>query len=228
MAVADADAVRRVRERLRDREVAIWASGDGWAEMTARLFVTDAQALDQRLEALTATVCAGAARRRQQCSAPMASYPPSWSPSWPRPPDCVRCSRRPGPNRTTPRQPTWRPLCARDLTCRAPGCDRPATDSDLDHTIAYADGGATHPSNVKCLCRLHHQNSHSVAGVAHAAHPERCSTRDLAGGMAAAWTRITDLVVSLPGSRYSSTTAPGWRGRFRRCGQRTGWIPCSK
>ncbi len=44
----------------------------------------------------------------------------------------------------------------RDLTCRAPGCDRPATQCDVDHTIPYAQGGATHPSNLKCLCRLHH------------------------------------------------------------------------
>jgi hypothetical protein len=44
----------------------------------------------------------------------------------------------------------------RDLTCRAPGCDRPATGCDIDHTIPYSDGGATHPSNLKCLCRLHH------------------------------------------------------------------------
>jgi hypothetical protein len=44
----------------------------------------------------------------------------------------------------------------RDLTCRAPGCDRPATHCDIDHTIPYVDGGATHPSNLKCLCRLHH------------------------------------------------------------------------
>ncbi len=44
----------------------------------------------------------------------------------------------------------------RDLTCRAPGCDRPAAQCAVDHTIPYADGGATHPSNLKCLCRLHH------------------------------------------------------------------------
>ncbi|WP_197515956.1 HNH endonuclease signature motif containing protein, partial [Mycobacterium sp. 1465703.0] len=44
----------------------------------------------------------------------------------------------------------------RDLTCRWPGCDRPATDCDLDHTIPYADGGPTHASNLKCLCRTHH------------------------------------------------------------------------
>lgn len=44
----------------------------------------------------------------------------------------------------------------RDLTCRAPGCDRSATECDLDHTIPYADGGATHAPNLKCLCRVHH------------------------------------------------------------------------
>lgn len=44
----------------------------------------------------------------------------------------------------------------RDLTCRAPGCDQPAVYCDIDHTIPYADGGPTHPSNLKCLCRKHH------------------------------------------------------------------------
>jgi Domain of unknown function (DUF222)/HNH endonuclease len=44
----------------------------------------------------------------------------------------------------------------RDLTCRAPGCDEPAMNCDIDHTIPWADGGATHPSNLKCLCRKHH------------------------------------------------------------------------
>ena len=34
----------------------------------------------------------------------------------------------------------------RDLTCRAPGCDRPAIGCDIDHTIPYAQGGATHAS----------------------------------------------------------------------------------
>lgn len=45
---------------------------------------------------------------------------------------------------------------ARDLTCRAPGCDRPATDCDVDHTVAYGSGGWTHASNLKALCRKHH------------------------------------------------------------------------
>jgi hypothetical protein len=44
----------------------------------------------------------------------------------------------------------------RDLTCRWPGCDRPATECDLDHTIPYSQGGPTHASNLNCLCRTHH------------------------------------------------------------------------
>ncbi len=44
----------------------------------------------------------------------------------------------------------------RDLTCRFPGCDHPAMDCDLDHTIPHAHGGATHAANLKCYCRTHH------------------------------------------------------------------------
>lgn len=44
----------------------------------------------------------------------------------------------------------------RDLTCRFPGCDQPAPGCDIDHAIAWADGGATHPGNLRLLCRKHH------------------------------------------------------------------------
>ena len=44
---------------------------------------------------------------------------------------------------------------ARDLTCRMPGCDRPAVHGDIDHTRPYPYG-PTHPSNMKCYCRFHH------------------------------------------------------------------------
>jgi hypothetical protein len=50
----------------------------------------------------------------------------------------------------------------RDLTCRFPGCDRPAIVCDIDHTIPFnhvdpASGGLTVPSNLKCMCLQHHR-----------------------------------------------------------------------
>jgi len=44
---------------------------------------------------------------------------------------------------------------ARDMTCRFPGCDRPAAVCDIDHTVPYPLG-PTHPSNLKLYCRAHH------------------------------------------------------------------------
>jgi hypothetical protein len=62
-----------------------------------------------------------------------------------------------------PPEPGYRPSKAladfvrcRDLTCRWPGCDVPATRCDVDHTIPYAQGGPTHAANLKCYCRTHH------------------------------------------------------------------------
>jgi hypothetical protein len=43
----------------------------------------------------------------------------------------------------------------RDLTCRHPGCDRPASQTDIDHTIPWP-AGVTHPSNLTPKCRKHH------------------------------------------------------------------------
>lgn len=55
-----------------------------------------------------------------------------------------------------------RAIRCRDLTCRFPGCHRPATICDVDHTIPFnhsdpAAGGQTVVSNMKCLCRFHHR-----------------------------------------------------------------------
>ncbi|WP_445170238.1 HNH endonuclease signature motif containing protein [Mycolicibacterium sp. Dal123E01] len=43
----------------------------------------------------------------------------------------------------------------RDLTCRAPGCYKPATHCDIDHTVPWPNG-STDASNLKLLCRDHH------------------------------------------------------------------------
>jgi hypothetical protein len=61
-----------------------------------------------------------------------------------------------------PSEPRYRPSTAladfircRDLTCRFPGCGRPAEHADIDHTVPWPLG-PTHPSNLKLLCRTHH------------------------------------------------------------------------
>ena len=50
---------------------------------------------------------------------------------------------------------------ARDLTCRFPGCRRPAVSCDLDHTRRYPDG-PTCPCNLAALCRHHHRLKHQT------------------------------------------------------------------
>ena len=55
-----------------------------------------------------------------------------------------------------------RAVRCRDLTCRFPGCSRPAVACDIDHTIPFnhedpAAGGRTVFWNMKCLCRQHHR-----------------------------------------------------------------------
>lgn len=215
VARADRDAVRRRRERQADRELSIWDSGDGLTEVFGRLLSTDAHAVDARLDALAATVCAGDPRTRNQrradamgalaaganrlacgcgqpdCPAGTAAVPgavvvhvvaekASLDGSAPAagsmlgadaliPAEVIAelaksATLRPlvhpgdvGPEAGyTPSQALADFVRCRDLTCRFPGCDRPALDCDIDHTIAYGDGGLTHASNLKCLCRLHH------------------------------------------------------------------------
>ncbi|KQM15681.1 hypothetical protein ASF83_06990 [Plantibacter sp. Leaf171] len=48
----------------------------------------------------------------------------------------------------------------RDGTCRAPGCGRRARACDLDHSVAWQDGGMTDVGNLACLCRHHHRMKH--------------------------------------------------------------------
>ena len=46
---------------------------------------------------------------------------------------------------------------ARQVTCTAPGCRRPATSCDFEHTIPYHLGGRSGECNVGPCCRRHHR-----------------------------------------------------------------------
>jgi hypothetical protein len=212
---ADQDAVRRRRERRGDREVSFWGDADGLTEMFGRLITTDAHAIDARLDALAATVCAedprtcnqrradalgalavGADRLSCRCGQRDCAAAASPAPS----PVVVHVIANEatldgtghipgsmiGSDALVPaelvaelaRSAKLRPLThpadlppesgytpsrtladfvrCRNLTCRFPGCDQPATRCDLDHTVPHADGGPTYASNLKALCRHHH------------------------------------------------------------------------
>jgi Domain of unknown function (DUF222) len=213
VARADRDAVRRRRERRGDRELSIFGDEDGLTEVFGRLVTTDAHAVDARLDALAATVCADDPRTRSQrradamgalavgadrlnCLCEQANCPAAATPV----PSAVVIhviahedaldgggpGSLVGSDALIPaellaelaRSARFRPLIhpadarpeqryvpshaladfvrCRDLTCRFPGCDKPAMRCDLDHTTPYGDGGPTHASNLKVLCRLHH------------------------------------------------------------------------
>ncbi|RZK51922.1 MAG: HNH endonuclease, partial [Pedobacter sp.] len=47
--------------------------------------------------------------------------------------------------------------------CRFPGCNQPATASDIDHTTDWQHGGPTNLDNLAHLCRKHHRLKHHTA-----------------------------------------------------------------
>lgn len=51
-------------------------------------------------------------------------------------------------------------VIARDRTCRFPNCTRTARRCDLDHRVAWQDGGTTAESNLDALCPRHHHLKH--------------------------------------------------------------------
>ncbi len=214
VAKADADAVRRRQERAAGRQVWFADMGDGLAHVEGTVASPDAHALDRRLDALAATVCAHDPRTREQrradalgalatdadrlgCRCGRTDCAAGGRAAGPVvihviaeqavldgrgatqgceigaegliPPELVAelaASSRlvplihPGDGPSERGYVPSRALAAfvrcRDLTCRWPGCDRPAVGCDVDHTIPFAAGGPTHASNLKCLCRTHH------------------------------------------------------------------------
>ena len=60
---------------------------------------------------------------------------------------------------------------ARDVHCRFPGCRRRAVDAELDHVIAWSDGGTTSEPNLAAACSHHHRVK-TYAGWRVKAHPD--------------------------------------------------------
>ncbi|MGQ9408739.1 DUF222 domain-containing protein [Mycolicibacterium gilvum] len=107
-------------------------------------------------------------------------------------------------------EPRYRPSAAlqrfvhaRDITCRFPGCDRPATHADIDHTQPWPTG-PTHPANTKCYCRLHHLIKTFLPGWADTQHPDGTLTITTPTGTHC----VTKPLSSLLFPNWNTTTTP--------------------
>ena len=56
-------------------------------------------------------------------------------------------------------------LLVRDGTCRFPGCARRAARCDVDHALAWQDGGRTSIDNLAHLCRKHLRLKHAAGWI---------------------------------------------------------------
>jgi hypothetical protein len=61
---------------------------------------------------------------------------------------------------------------ARDVYCRQPGCRRRAGSADLDHTVAWEDGGTTSERNLGARCRHDHRLKTFARGWTVKQHPD--------------------------------------------------------
>ncbi|TQK30284.1 HNH endonuclease signature motif containing protein [Arthrobacter sp. SLBN-53] len=61
------------------------------------------------------------------------------------------------------------------MTCCFPGCGKPAQRCDLDHLTPWP-AGATHPGNLRPLCREHHLLKTMKTGWTPKAHPDGTTT----------------------------------------------------
>ncbi|MDZ4270045.1 MAG: DUF222 domain-containing protein [Mycobacterium sp.] len=91
----------------------------------------------------------------------------------------------------------------RDLTCRFPGCDRPAVHADIDHTQPWP-AGPTHPGNLKCYCRLHHLIKTFWDGFTDHQNPDGTITITAPSGL----TYTTKPFTRLLFPRWNTTTPP--------------------
>ncbi len=79
-------------------------------------------------------------------------------------------------------------LAARDKHCQFPMCNRDAKWCDIDHTIAWEDGGKSVPENLAHLCRGHHTLKHHAGWTVRQTSPGvlewRTSRGDIVAGVA--------------------------------------------
>ncbi len=98
-----------------------------------------------------------------------------------------------GRTRRTPSRALRTAVIARDRHCRYPGCDRPASWSEIHHVVPWQHGGPTDLDNLVLLCSHHHHVIHKPRWICKLDGP--------------------DLVIVTPHGREFRSRPP--RGRYR-------------
>ncbi|MBO0985431.1 HNH endonuclease signature motif containing protein [Rathayibacter sp. SD072] len=93
-------------------------------------------------------------------------------------------------------------LQLRDRTCRFPGCTRPASTAEADHTLEWRHGGTTAVHNLASLCVAHHHVRHGDRWT-YALHPDAVADWTTPTGR-----RVTTRPAPLPGGPPEPTPRP--------------------
>jgi hypothetical protein len=73
-------------------------------------------------------------------------------------------------------------VIGRDRICRFPGCRRSAARCQIDHALAWDDGGGTSAANTGALCTRHHQlKTHAGWHISDSRPDGSCTWRSPAG-----------------------------------------------
>ena len=121
-----------------------------------------------------------------------------------------------GRRRYRPTKPLERFVRARDRECQFPGCHRGATRCEIDHRVAWADGGPTDADNLICLCTRHHHAKHEGGWTVARLETAPCAGPRRPGGSTTTIRRDTPSVSFRTTTPWRATTeAPPRRPHLR-------------
>ncbi|QHC67642.1 DUF222 domain-containing protein [Rathayibacter sp. VKM Ac-2759] len=98
-------------------------------------------------------------------------------------------------------------LQLRDQTCRFPGCTRPASRAEADHTLEWRNGGDTALANLLSLCTSHHHVRHGDRWT-YVLHPDGTTEWTTPTGR-----RVTTRPPALPGRPPDPPPRPRFKDR---------------
>ncbi|WP_104087396.1 HNH endonuclease signature motif containing protein [Arthrobacter sp. GMC3] len=99
-------------------------------------------------------------------------------------------------------------LRARDGTCVFTGCNTVTADTELDHVLAWENGGASTPENLRSECGTHHRLKHFKDGKSREGKRRLAHNAARNGRVPGSGTRIMNGWT--PATSHDPAARPGW------------------